>query len=141
MDQRARLDMSRADPSQLQLLTSTTFCRWSMRVHDALRAGPLWVPFVHEVGLLMDFRCPAAPSSIVASGAAAGMQVGAAVPHTFVTPAFVEVPLASQLAAPAPTGEAMSQVHSWVKAHRRQVFALVVALPGVFLMATGMGHA
>jgi hypothetical protein len=137
---RMRLVIPGADPAHLQVLTSTTFSRFSMRVHDALQAGPLWVPFILGLGLLMDLRYLAALTAILASGATAGTQVGAAGLYTVVTLAFVEIPLASQLAAPARTGEVMSQVHSWVKARRQQVFAVVIALLGVFLMTTGMGH-
>jgi hypothetical protein len=140
--QRLRPVMAGAYPSHhLQLRTSTGFSRLSMRVQDALRAGPLWVPFLLGVGLLMDFRYLAALTAILASGAAAGTQFSAAALYTVVTLAFVEIPLASQLAAPVRTGEVMSQVHSWVKARRQQVFALVIALLGVFLLTTGMGHA
>jgi hypothetical protein len=123
-----------------QMLPSTTFSRLSVRAHEALQAGPLWVPFVLGVGLLMDFRYLVALTAIVASGAAAGTQVSAAAVYIAITLAFVEIPLASQLAAPATTGAVMSRVHSWVKARRQQVFAVVVALLGVFLMTTGMGH-
>ena len=80
----------------VQPLTSTAVSKLSMRVHDALRAGPLWVPFVLGVGLLTDFRYLAALTAIVASGAAAGTQVSAAAPYTVVTLAFIEIPLASE---------------------------------------------
>lgn len=138
--QRMRLVMPLADSSRMRTLTSTTFSRLSTRVHDALLAGPLWVPFVLGVGLLMDFRYLAALTAILASGATAGTQVSAAALYTVVTLAFIEIPLASQLAAPARTGEVMSQVHSWVKARRQQVFALVIALLGVFLTTRGLGQ-
>jgi hypothetical protein len=39
--QRARLVMPSANPSQLQMLTSTAISRLSTRAHDALQAGPL----------------------------------------------------------------------------------------------------
>jgi len=122
-------------------VTSTAVSRLSMRVHDALRAGPLWVPFVLGAGLLMDFRYLAALTAILASGVATGTQVSAAALYTVVTLAFIEIPLASQLAAPELTGQVMSQVHGWVKARRQQVSVLVIALLGVFLMTRGMGHA
>jgi Sap, sulfolipid-1-addressing protein len=127
--------------SHQQTLTPTALSRLSTRVHDALRVGPPWVPFALGVGLLMDFRYLAALTAILASGAAAGTQVSAAALYTVVTLAFIEIPLASQLAAPARTGQVMSQVHSWVKARRQQVFALVIALLGAFLMTRGIGHA
>jgi hypothetical protein len=119
---------------------SSAFSRLSTRVHDALQTGPLWVPFVLGAGLLMDFRYFAALTAIVASGVATGTQVSAAALYTVVTLAFIEIPLATQLAAPAKTGEVMSLVHSWVKARRQHVFAAVIALLGVFLMTTGVGH-
>ncbi len=124
--------------SDLRTLPPTALSRLSTRVHDALRAGPLWVPFVLGVGLLMDFRYLAALTAILASGAAADTQVSAVALYTVVTLAFIEIPLASQLAAPAKTGQVMSQVHAWVKAHRHQVFGLVIALLGVFLTTRGL---
>jgi hypothetical protein len=100
----------------------------------------LWVPFVLGVGLLTDLRYLAALTAILASGAAAGTEVIAAAVYTVITLAFVRIPLASQLAAPAKTGEVMSQVHGWVKTRRQQLFAVVIAVLGVFLMTSGMGH-
>jgi len=34
----------------------------------------------------------------------------------------------------------MSRVHEWVKARRQAVLGLIVAVLGVLLMTTGMGH-
>ncbi len=138
--QRARLAMPAASPSALQLLRSTVMSRLSTRVQDALQTRPLWVPFVLGVGLFTDFRYLFALSAIVASGATSGTQIIATAAFAVVSLAFIEIPLASQLAAPVKTGEAMSQAHAWVKARRRQVFALIVAVVGVFLMTTGIGH-
>ncbi len=138
--QRSRMVMPDVDPFHVQVLGSSAFSKLSMRVHDAVQAGPLWVPFVLGVGLLMDFRYLAALTAIVASGVATATQVSAAALYTVVTLAFVEIPLATQLTAPAKTGEVMSQLHRWVRARRQQVFAAVIALLGVFLMTRGIGH-
>ncbi|ORB83125.1 hypothetical protein B1987_03940 [Mycobacterium kansasii] len=137
---RARLGMSGSNPSQLQLRTSTTISRLSARAQFALQARPLRVAFVLGVGMLVDLRFLVALTAILASGAAVATQVTAAGVYSLVALAFVELPLASQLAAPAKTGQIMSVLQRWVKARRQQIFAVVTALLGVFLMTTGIGH-
>ncbi len=127
--QRARLAMPAASPSRL-----------STRARAALHTRPLWVPFVLGVGLFVDFRYLFALSAIVASGATAGTEVTATAMFAVVSLAFIEIPLASQLVAPEKTGEIMSHAHGWVKARQHQVFAVIIALLGLFLMGTGMGH-
>ncbi len=139
--QRARLGMPGANPSHLQALTSTTISKLSTRAQVALHARPLWVAFILGVGMLVDLRFLAALTAILASGAAVGTQISAAGVYTFVALFFIELPLASKLAAPAKTGQIMSAVNGWVKARRQQVFAVVMTLLGVFLMTSGMGHA
>jgi hypothetical protein len=137
---RARLAMPGTGASHAQVLTSTAFSRLWTRVHCALQAKRLWVPYVLGMGMLTDFRYLAALTAILASGAAAGTQVSAAGVYALIALAFVEIPLASQLAAPATTGATMSRVHGWMRARRQQAFAVVIALLGVFLMTAGMGH-
>jgi len=118
----------------------TGFSRFSTRALDALQAGPPWITFLVGVGISTDFRYLAALTAILASGAASGTQVSAAAVYTIVALVFVEIPIASQLLAPARTGAVMSRVHEWVKARRRAVLGLIVAVLGVLLMTTGMGH-
>jgi hypothetical protein len=118
----------------------TAFSRLSTRAVQALQAGPPWITFLVGVGLTTDFRYLAALTVILASGAALGAQVSAAAAYTLVGLAFAEVPLICHLAAPARTGAMMSRVQDWVQARRRAVLGVVVAVLGVFLMTTGMGH-
>lgn len=118
----------------------TTFSRVSARALHALQSGPPWITFLVGVGITTDFRYLAALTVILASGAALGTQVSAAAAYTLVGLAFAEVPLICHLAAPARTGAMMSRVHDWVQARRRAVLGVVVAVLGVFLMTTGMGH-
>ncbi|WP_188113124.1 GAP family protein [Mycobacterium simiae] len=139
--QRNRLSMPGASPSQLQVLTSNTISRVSTRAQFALQARPLQVAFLLGVGMLVDLRFLVALTAILTSGAAAGTQISAAGVYTVVALAFIELPLASQLAAPAKTGQMMSAVQGWAKARRQQIFALVIAMLGLFLMTNGMGHA
>src|SRR5580693_7315116 len=136
--QHARVAIPVDDPS-CQAAPSA-FSRLSTRALDALQAGPLWITFVVGVCLTTDFRYLAVLTAILASGAAVGTQVSAAAVYTVVGLAFVEIPLACQLAAPAGTGAVMSRVHDWVKARRRAVLGVIVALLGVFLMTTGVAH-
>jgi hypothetical protein len=118
----------------------TAFTRLSTRALQALRAGPPWITFLVGVGITTDFRYLAALTVILASGAALGTQVSAAAAYTLIGLAFAEVPLICQLVAPARTGAMMSRVHDWVQARRRAVLGAVVAVLGVFLMTTGLGH-
>ena len=118
----------------------TAFSRLSARALEALRAGQPWITFLVGVGITTDFRYLAALTVILASGAALGTQVSAAAAYTLVGLAFAEIPLVCHAVAPARTGAAMSRVHDWVQARRRAVLGLVVAVLGVFLMTTGMGH-
>ena len=55
--------------------------------------------------------------------------------------AIVEIPLISYLARPAKTEAVMLQLRNWLQAHRRRFFAVIVAVAGVALMASGMGNA
>jgi hypothetical protein len=120
--------------------TPTAFSRLSTRALDALRGGPPWIIFVVGLCITTDLRYLAALTAILASGAAMGTQVGAAAVYAVVALAFAEIPLASQLAAPAKNRAAMSRVHDWVKARRRAVLGVTVGVLGVFLMTSGMGH-
>jgi hypothetical protein len=136
--QRTRVAVSGDDPSRQA--TPTAFSRLSTRALDALQAGPLWVSFVVGVVITTDFRYLAALTAILASGAALSTQLSAAAVYTVVALAFVEIPLACQLAAPARTRVVMSYIHDWVKARRRAVLGGIVGVLGVLLMTTGLGH-
>lgn len=118
----------------------TAFTRLSTRALQALRAGPPWITFLVGVGITTDFRYLAALTVILASGAALSTQVSAAAAYTLIGLAFAEVPLICQLVAPARTGAMMSRVHDWVQARRRAVLGAVVAVLGLVLMTTGLGH-
>jgi hypothetical protein len=76
---------------------------------------------------------------ILASGAAVGAQVSAAVMFTLVSFAIVEIPLVSYLASPAKTQAVVEQLHDWIRARRRLVFASILGAVGVLMVANGMG--
>lgn len=118
----------------------TTFSSLSARAHYAVQSRPLTVAFTLGVGMLIDFRFLAALTAIVASGAATGTQIGAAALYTLVALAFVELPLVGRLAAPARTDYVMSAVNRWAAVRRQQIFGIVIALLGAFLLSRGLGH-
>lgn len=135
---RARVGMP--VPSRLPLFASTAVTRLSTRAQDALRTRALWFPFLLGVGLLTDFRCLLALSAMVAAGAARATEITATAAFALVSLAFIEIPLASQLAAPEKTGKAMSRVYTWMNARQHRVAAAIVALLGAFLVTRGIRH-
>ena len=140
--------MPMGEPSALlRLRTRATFSRLRCRAQGTLKSGSPWVGFV--VGLSSAAPPPveylAALTIIRASGATVGTQLSAAVAFTVVTLAILEISLVSYLVKPAKTEAVMVQLGDWVRklrdwqrAHRRRILAVVIAVAGVALVATGM---
>jgi hypothetical protein len=78
-------------------------------------------------------------TTIMASGAAIGTQVGLALAWVVGMFAVVEIILVSYLASPTKTETAVRLLHDWVLAHRRQVWIVMIAVIGVVSLAYGMG--
>lgn len=76
---------------------------------------------------------------ILASGAGAGAQVGAALMFTLVAFTIIEIPLISCLVAPAKTQAVVMQLHDWLRTRRRPIFTFMLAAIGVFMVANGVG--
>jgi hypothetical protein len=138
MRQPAKVGMAACDPPDH--VGANAFSRLSTRALNALGSAPPWVTFIVGVTITTDFRYLAVLTAILASGTAVGTQVGAATVYTALSLAFAEIPILSQLLAPAGTSAVMSRVHTWVKARWRAVVGVVVAVLGVLLMTTGLGH-
>jgi hypothetical protein len=100
----------------------------------------LWVAVVIGMSLL-----PGPPlvlfvdTTIVASGAAIGTQVIAAIMFVVAMLAVFEIVLVSYLAAPAKTLAVLRPLHDWALAHRPQVLAGILGVVGLFQLAKGMG--
>lgn len=142
--QRARVPIPGGGPSApvLQPSTPTAFSRLSTRARSALEGGHPWVAFVAGVGSVTPAaEYLAALIAIAASGAAIGAQVSAAVAFTVVVLAVVELPLVIYVATPAKAQAIMLQLHNWVRTRRRRIFAVILAVSGVMLLATGVGSA
>ncbi len=80
--------------------------------------------------------------AILGSGAAIGIQFGAAlVLFIVVALAAIEIPLLSCLATPARSQALMLQLHDWVRARPRPIFAVIFAVGGLLLVAAGLANA
>ncbi len=107
------------------------------RSRDAWENGSIWI------ALALGLGTPPGPDDallvltvIVASGAALGTQISAAILFVVLMLAAVEIMLVSFLAAPAKTRSVLQRLHDWSRAHRRQLFAAMFAIVGVWLVAT-----
>jgi hypothetical protein len=78
-------------------------------------------------------------TTIIASGAAIGTQVGIALAWVVGMFAVVEIILVSHVAAPAKTEAVLQLLHDWILAHRRQTLIAMIAVIGVAMMVYGMG--
>jgi hypothetical protein len=80
----------------------------------------------------------AALAVILASGAAALMQVTALLMFNVVAFALVEIPLLAYLLAPKTTAMSMTALHNWIRSRRRLEVAILLAAAGCVFLAVGM---
>ena len=110
------------------------------RAHRAWESGALWVAAV------IGFWAGPNPSlvtfslaTILASGAAFGAQIGAAIVFIVVSLAVVEIVLLCNLVTPAKTQAALRRVHDWVGGYRLQIVLAILTLVGLAFVAQGLG--
>ncbi|WP_123024706.1 GAP family protein [Mycolicibacterium stellerae] len=109
------------------------------RASVALQDRSPGIPFVMGLGSATPpVECVLVLAAIMASGAAIGAQIAAAVLFTILAFAIVEIPLVSFLVNPGGTLAVMLRIHGWSRVHRRSILAVMVAVVGVFLMTTGI---
>lgn len=121
--------------------TPTVFCRLLARAQHLLGGEHLWVAFVAGLGSATNpVEYLLAIGAIVASGAAIGTQISAAVMFTVVVLVVAEIPLVCYLATPAKTQAVTMQLHDWICAHRRPMSSCIAAVMGVFLLTTGVAN-
>jgi Sap, sulfolipid-1-addressing protein len=112
---------------------------FARRARRLLNGRSLWVAGVAGLGIaLPSFDYLAVLAVILASGAAAGTQVGALVVFNAVAFALVEIPLLGFLLAPEPTRASMSALHNWIRARRRGEVATLLAAVGCALLAAAV---
>lgn len=77
---------------------------------------------------------------IAASGANAGVQIGAALMFTLEAFAIVELPLICHLVWPSKTQVIAQQFHSWLRAHSRSIVVFGLGCFGFFLASKGLNR-
>lgn len=138
--QKMRVSMPEGGPPSvtLQPRSPSAFSRLSARIQDSLGSGFLLVAFVAGLGSATPpVEYLVVLTAILASGTAINIQLSAAVLFTVVVLSVVEIPLISYLAMPAQTQAVMQRVQDWVQARRRGVLAVVLAVGGIVLVASG----
>jgi hypothetical protein len=116
-----------------------TIGRLSARAGTALESGSPWVSFLVGLGSATPpIECLLVLTAIMASGAAIGAQITAAMTFTVLAFAIVEIPLISYLVNPAATSAFMMRVQVWVQGRRRPILAALLAMGGAFFVATGI---
>lgn len=114
--------------------------RMLSRAHHAWEGGALWV------ALAIGFWAGPNPSlvmfslaTILASGAAFGAQLGAAVVFILTSLALVEIVLVANLLAPTGTQAALRRLHDWVAGYRQLIVVAILTLVGLAFVAQGLG--
>jgi hypothetical protein len=139
--QRAPVPVTGADPSVLVLEPNTPTGSSRLSIRGQLECGSLGVAFVAGIGMATPpVEYLGAIIAILASRAAVGAQVSAALMFTLVAFAVAEIPLISYLATPAKTQAVVLRLHDWIRACRPPILAVVIGACGVLLLVTGMGN-
>lgn len=110
------------------------------RALGVLEGGSEWVAFAF--GLANGPPAEAYPlllAVIAAAGTSVGERLSASVVFMVGLLAVIEIPLISCLAAPARTQLMMTYLHEWCGTRRRRIFAGMLGIVGVMLVAGGLG--
>ena len=138
--QRAPVPVTGA-PSILVLEPNTPAGSRPLSIRRRLERGSLPVAFAAGIWLATPpVEYVGAMVAILASGAAAGAQVSAALMFTVVAFAVVEIPLVGYLATPAKTQAVLLRLHGWIRVRRQPILSVVVGACGVLLVVAGMGR-
>jgi Sap, sulfolipid-1-addressing protein len=109
------------------------------RTRQLLNGGSLWTAGVAGLGIaLPSVDYLAVLALIVASGAAASVQMGALLLFNVVAFGFVEIPLISYLVAPARTRTTLSALQDWLRKRRRRAVTILLVAVGCVLLGAGL---
>jgi Sap, sulfolipid-1-addressing protein len=140
---RRRTALTSIQDSDPMVQSATAPSRWSRWSWPALFSGR-WgdsIGLAFAAGLLSatpPLEYCFAILAIAASGAALGTQVSAAIVFSLVAFAIAEIPLVGYLASPEKTTVAVAKTHDWICAYRRPIFACILGLFGVLMVASGV---
>ncbi len=109
---------------------------WLTRLLDG---QSLWVAGIAGLGIALPSVDYLAALAVIAAGSAtAAMRMSALLTFNVVAFALVEIPLLAYLVAPERTLAAMTRMHQWIRARRRQEVALLLAVVGGVLVTAGL---
>jgi Sap, sulfolipid-1-addressing protein len=109
------------------------------RIRQLVDGRPLWAAGVAGLGMaLPSFEYFGALALIIASGAAAAVQLGALMFFNVVAFGFVEIPLLCYLVAPDRTRATLSALQDWLKARQRRAVTVLLAVVGCVLLGAGL---
>lgn len=134
---------SELDESELPSEKPTGFAALSLpRIswHSRVESGSVAITFVAGLATStppLEFL--GAMLAILASGAAAGVQLSAAVVFMLVASAIVEIPLVCYLISPVRTQAAVLRLQGWLRAHHRPILLVFLSLFGIFMVGCGLG--
>jgi hypothetical protein len=124
----------------LQQHTPEALTRLTARIWHALEDGSPRVAFVAGLATaLPPIEYQAALTTILASGAAIGAQLGASIMFLVVVLAAVEIVLVSYVVAPEKTQAFILKMQNWMRAVGGKLLPVSSAVAGVFLVFSGMG--
>jgi hypothetical protein len=109
------------------------------RTRQLLNGSSLWTAAVAGLGIaLPSVDYLAVLALIVASGAAATVQVGALLMFNVVAFGFIEIPLILYLLAPDRTRATLSMLNDWLRTRRRRAITVLLAVVGCVLLVAGL---
>ncbi len=109
------------------------------RTRQLLDGRSLWTAGVAGLGIaLPSVDYLAVLALIVASDAAASVQVSALLLFNVVAFGFVEIPLISYLVAPDRTRATLSALQEWLRTRRRSAVSILLAAVGCVLLGAGL---
>jgi hypothetical protein len=118
---------------------SRRFESLATRTRALLNGRSLWTAGVAGLGIaLPSVDYLAVLALIVASGAAASVQVGGLLLFNVVAFGFVEIPLISYLVAPDRTRAMLSALQDWLRTRRRSAVAILLTAVGCVLLGAGL---
>jgi hypothetical protein len=109
------------------------------RTRQLLDGRSLWTAGVAGLGIaLPSIDYLAVLALIVASGAAASVQVGALLLFNVVAFGFVEIPLICYLVAPERTRATLTTLQDWLRTRRRSAVTILLTAVGLVLLGAGL---
>jgi hypothetical protein len=116
------------------------FVRMAAFSQNMLERGGAWPAFLVGLGSATPpVECVMILTIIMASGHAIGTQLMAFVVFIVLVLALLELPLLMYLLMPRKTETVMLRLDGWLRAHRRRIFEISLAVTGVVLLVQGVG--